>query len=97
MQSEVSPANPKASAQRGMDRLEHDIAFVSDVLVGLEADECVAEEDPDPQWLHYGNFRIYIFHVELEDEVDLYIKIALHIENMSRAQLLSYKPWGSPE
>lgn len=90
-----SPGGIPASrpAQGGIDRLGHDIVYVSEVLAGLQENECVADEDSD--WS--AEFRVYVFHVELEDEIDLYVKVSLHILTMARAQLLSYKPWGSPQ
>jgi hypothetical protein len=91
----LAPGGIPASrqAQRGIDRLEHDAVLVCEILAGLQEEECVDDEESD--WCE--DFRVYVFRVEMDDEVDLYVKVALHVSTLGRAQLLSYKPWGSPE
>ncbi len=80
------------AAQRGLDRLEHDAETVTDVLSGLTEQECVNSEPA--LWMPNG--QIYIFRVSLENELDLYVKVALNLVTMQEAEVMAYKLWGSP-
>ena len=91
--AKTAPGVPiERRAQSGVDRVGHDADDVSEVLSNLEERECIQDEEAR----NWPGCWLFVFQVELDD-IELYVKVAIDCETLTRAQVVSYKPWGSPE
>lgn len=81
------------NAQRGMNRLGYDALDVTEVLSECALDECTGDEPDDFR----QNNHMYVFCIELEEELPLYVKVSLNIATLGTAELASFKLDGSPE
>jgi hypothetical protein len=81
------------NAQKGIDRLDHDADFAFELLSGCSPAEC--EKDEPGRWSEVHH--VYVFKIEMENELDLYVKVSLNTDTLESGELLSYKPYGSPE
>ncbi len=87
---------PSREAQKGIDRLGHDIGFVNSLLSECTEAEC-RNDFPSK---HRPDVHLYEFLIEIEEEygdLTLYVKVAVYIPEMGQAELWSYKIDGSPQ
>lgn len=79
-------------AQSGMDRLGHDYEYVMECL-----EECSIGELESAFPANVPGEWFFQFIVKLVDDPDIYVKLAIRVPQLDRAELVSYKPDGSPE